>query len=174
MPSCITTFNAPHATNPLQFLARVALEPHSLSTSQYPFSARVTDGVPPRWPKNTPTTLHIDCGQSATTPHTSPKPLKRSSTSNSTQSSESSAATGKSSNSKPKKQTRKTSRDLQKTRAEMRMRRREYLTRAVKINTLDNSPVNDQQYALLRVVYDEITMYPSEPWMVMIALVIHR
>jgi len=48
------------------------------------------------------------------------------------------------------------------------------MTRALKINTLDNSPVNNQQYAVLCMVYNEITMYPSEAWMVVIALVIHR
>jgi hypothetical protein len=48
------------------------------------------------------------------------------------------------------------------------------MEKASKIKSLDNSPVNERQLILLRMVYDEITMYPCESWMVLIAIIIHR
>jgi len=48
------------------------------------------------------------------------------------------------------------------------------MERALRIKSLENSPVNDRQLHVLRMVYDEITMYPSEAWMVLIAIVINR
>jgi len=48
------------------------------------------------------------------------------------------------------------------------------MEKASRIKSLDNSPVNERQLLVLRMVYDEITMYPSESWMVLIAIVIHR
>lgn len=44
----------------------------------------------------------------------------------------------------------------------------------MKIRSLDNSPVNSRQFIVLRMVYDEITMYPSESWMVLMAIIIRR
>jgi hypothetical protein len=61
-----------------------------------------------------------------------------------------------------------------KAKEETLARRRERLERATKIRSLDNSPVNDEQLTVLRMVYDEITMYPSESWMVLIAIIIRR
>ena len=56
----------------------------------------------------------------------------------------------------------------------MKMRRKELLQKAIKIKSLDNSPVNERQLLVLRMVYDEITMYPCESWMVLIAIIINR
>jgi len=39
---------------------------------------------------------------------------------------------------------------------------------------LDNSPANEHQLLVLRMVFDEITMYPCESWMVLIAIIIRR
>jgi len=56
----------------------------------------------------------------------------------------------------------------------MKTRRKELLEKAIKIKSLDNSPVNERQLLVLRMVYDEITMYPCESWMVLIAIIINR
>jgi len=56
----------------------------------------------------------------------------------------------------------------------MKRKRQELYDRAIKIKSLDNSPVNERQLLVLRMIYDEITMYPSESWMVLIAIVINR
>ena len=53
-------------------------------------------------------------------------------------------------------------------------RRKELMDKASKIKSLDNSPVNERQLLVLRMVYDEITMYPCESWMVLIAIIINR
>jgi hypothetical protein len=57
---------------------------------------------------------------------------------------------------------------------QMKMHRKELLEKATKIKSLDNSPVNERQLLVLRMVYDEITMYPCESWMVILAIVIQR
>lgn len=56
----------------------------------------------------------------------------------------------------------------------MRAKRQTLLEKATKIRSLDNSPVNDHQLLVLRMVYNEITMYPPESWMVLLAIVIRR
>ncbi|KAF8898914.1 hypothetical protein BD779DRAFT_47089 [Infundibulicybe gibba] len=56
----------------------------------------------------------------------------------------------------------------------MQAKRKQLMDKAVRIQTVDNSPANEQQLLVLRMVYDEITMYPSEAWMVLIAIVIRR
>jgi len=48
------------------------------------------------------------------------------------------------------------------------------MDRACGIKSLENSPVNEQQLFVLRTVYDEITMYPTEPWLVLMAIILHR
>jgi len=48
------------------------------------------------------------------------------------------------------------------------------IEKAKKISSLDNSPANDRQLHVLRMVYDEITMYPNEPWMAILAIIIQR
>ncbi|KAJ7092557.1 hypothetical protein C8R44DRAFT_816003 [Mycena epipterygia] len=68
----------------------------------------------------------------------------------------------------------KTSRFHMKPKPELQMRRKELFSRACAIKSLENSPVNEQQLFVLRTVYDEITMYPTEPWLVLMAVVLHR
>ncbi|KAJ8083823.1 hypothetical protein AAF712_000741 [Marasmius tenuissimus] len=55
-----------------------------------------------------------------------------------------------------------------------RPHRQEVINRASKIKTVENSPANPRQLRVLRMVYDEITNYPKEHWMALIAIVIHR
>jgi hypothetical protein len=74
---------------------------------------------------------------------------------------------------RPKKKTTKAELDI-KTRVQMRARRKELLDKAKKIKSLENSPVNERQLSVLRMIYDEITMYPCESWMVLVAIIIHR
>ncbi|KAJ7783606.1 hypothetical protein DFH07DRAFT_908368 [Mycena maculata] len=69
---------------------------------------------------------------------------------------------------------RKGSRLCVKPKAEFKVRRKELMERACRIQSLENSPVNEQQLFVLRTVYDEITMYPTEPWLVLMAIVLHR
>lgn len=57
---------------------------------------------------------------------------------------------------------------------EREQKRKTMLEKAKKINSLDNSPANDRQLHVLRMVYDEITMYPSESWIAILAIIIHR
>jgi len=57
---------------------------------------------------------------------------------------------------------------------QMKTKRQELLQKATKIKSLDNSPANEHQLLVLRMVFDEITMYPSESWMVLIAIIIRR
>ncbi|KAJ6574944.1 hypothetical protein B0H19DRAFT_1126487 [Mycena capillaripes] len=68
----------------------------------------------------------------------------------------------------------KTSRIHTKPKPELKLRRKELMDRACGINTLSNSPANDCQLFVLRTVFDEITMYPTEPWLVLMAVVLHR
>ena len=53
-------------------------------------------------------------------------------------------------------------------------KRKEMIVKASRIMTVDNSPVNPRQYALLRMIYDNITRRPMQHWAVLIAIVIHR
>jgi len=59
-------------------------------------------------------------------------------------------------------------------RLDMKSKRKALMERASKIKSLDNSPVNDRQLLVLRMVYDEITMYPCESWMVLLAIILKR
>ncbi|KAJ6627090.1 hypothetical protein B0H10DRAFT_418287 [Mycena sp. CBHHK59/15] len=61
-----------------------------------------------------------------------------------------------------------------KPKLELKARREELLDRACGIRSLENSPVNEHQLIVLRTVYDEITMYPSEPWLALIAVISNR
>jgi len=72
-----------------------------------------------------------------------------------------------------KRKSRKTDLDM-KTRLQMKARRKQLMDKANKIKSLENSPVNDRQLSVLRMIYDEITMYPCESWMVLVAIVISR
>jgi len=48
------------------------------------------------------------------------------------------------------------------------------MDRACGIDSLSNSPANDCQLYVLRTVFDEITMYPTEPWLALMAIILHR
>lgn len=61
-----------------------------------------------------------------------------------------------------------------KKKLELRSKRIQTIEKAKKISSLDNSPANDRQLHVLRMVYDEITMYPAEPWIAILAIIIHR
>ncbi|TEB38980.1 hypothetical protein FA13DRAFT_1724937 [Coprinellus micaceus] len=61
-----------------------------------------------------------------------------------------------------------------KYKVQMRARRQQCTERANRIKSLDNSPVNDHQLHVLRMVYDQITMYPPESWTAILAIVIRR
>jgi len=74
---------------------------------------------------------------------------------------------------RPKRKSRKTDLDT-KTRMQMKARRKRLMDKANKIKSLENSPVNERQLSVLRMIYDEITMYPCESWMVLVAIIIHR
>ncbi|KAJ8475271.1 hypothetical protein ONZ45_g15669 [Pleurotus djamor] len=110
--------------------------------------------------------LHISCDPYAHSP-SPPKPFKRSVASNSA-----------SSFHKPRSISKL--RDTQKSRQaavlsiEKKLKQQEVKERAQKIRTVENSPVNQQQLLVLRMVYDQITMYPSETWMAIIAVTIRR
>lgn len=75
---------------------------------------------------------------------------------------------------RPRKRARKNTELTLRTRMQMKARRKELMEKAIKIKSLDNSPVNERQLLVLRMVYDEITMYPCESWMVLVAIIIHR
>ena len=70
--------------------------------------------------------------------------------------------------------TRKSAEVNLKSRMQMKVKRQELLQKATKIKSLDNSPANEHQLLVLRMVFDEITMYPCESWMVLIAIIIRR
>ncbi|KAF5375054.1 hypothetical protein D9758_000451 [Tetrapyrgos nigripes] len=53
-------------------------------------------------------------------------------------------------------------------------RRRELYSRSLQIKSTENSPVNDRQLRVLRMVYDEITKYPKDHWIALIAVIINR
>jgi len=72
------------------------------------------------------------------------------------------------------RRTRKIAESHLNNRMQMKRRRKELMDKAIKIKSLDNSPVNERQLFVLRMVYDEITMYPCESWMVLIAIIINR
>ncbi|KAF8913022.1 hypothetical protein CPB84DRAFT_1841447 [Gymnopilus junonius] len=72
------------------------------------------------------------------------------------------------------KRTRKAVESNLSSRIQMKKRRKDLMDKATKIKSLDNSPVNERQLLVLRMVYDEITMYPCESWMVLIAIIINR
>lgn len=70
--------------------------------------------------------------------------------------------------------TRKSAEVHLKSRMQMKVKRQELHQKATKIKSLDNSPANEHQLLVLRMVFDEITMYPCESWMVLIAIIIRR
>src|SRR6266545_2595870 len=74
---------------------------------------------------------------------------------------------------RPRKKSRKAELDVT-AKMQMKTRRKDLMDKANKIKSLENSPVNERQLSVLRMIYDEITMYPCESWMVLVAIIIHR
>jgi hypothetical protein len=164
----------PTTRSPLHLLAHVALDLSEKSNGAGTPLQTVSEQTVPSTSLGSPPTrsLHIPCGNSTSAPN-EPKPLRRSSTSNSLHADSSSSTSSRTAKAS-KKHTQKATRSLQTAKANLKARRRECMERALRIKSLENSPVNDRQLHVLRMVYDEITMYPSEAWMVLIAIVINR
>ena len=120
-------------------------------------------------PPRTFTNLHIPCERSSSFTPPQPKALNRSSTSNSF--SNPSTSHHSSHKKKARKNIRRATRSQTKAKE---ARRRELKERAINIYSVENSPVNEQQLLVLRMVYDEITPYPSDAWMVLLAITIRR
>jgi hypothetical protein len=59
-------------------------------------------------------------------------------------------------------------------RAAAEPRRKQILARALRIKTVENSPVNEQQLRVLRMVFDEITKYPKDSFIAILSCIIHR
>jgi len=74
---------------------------------------------------------------------------------------------------RPRKKSRKGELDAN-AKMQMKTRRKDLMDKANKIKSLENSPVNERQLSVLRMIYDEITMYPCESWMVLVAILINR
>jgi len=173
---------------PLHFLAYVALDaqrrPDDNNASPSPSSTGLQNAIglsyetPPYIISSSPSrsvpSLHISCGRSPSDAGSEPRLLIRSASTNSIQRAESAPVQSRHHMKTRKKCSTRDSSMHGKAKEETLARRRERLERATKIRSLDNSPVNDEQLTILRMVYDEITMYPSESWMVLIAIIIRR
>ncbi|KAF8807746.1 hypothetical protein BYT27DRAFT_7223537 [Phlegmacium glaucopus] len=163
---------------PLHFLAHVicATDTPTSSRNSTPMSPADLPccHVPsvPRTPFQGVASLHIPCKKTEAISDTEKRPLKRSNSSNQL------------SNVDPQfvpfirhklgGKTRKNAELHVKSRMQMKVKRQELLQKATKIKSLDNSPANEHQLLVLRMVFDEITMYPCESWMVLIAIIIRR
>jgi len=179
----MTTPTAPAAaTHPLVLLAYAAeIDTTHATRSESPQSYSSMSAGPSTSPEasyreiSSDGHLHIPCSspESKVPPPTRIIPLKQSSSSN-TGSPLIANQIPTFIRHKPGRRSRKTTDSSMKMRLEMKKKRRELLERANKIKSLDNSPVNERQLNVLRMVYDEITMYPPESWMVLIAIVINR
>ncbi|KAJ7357196.1 hypothetical protein DFH08DRAFT_771720 [Mycena albidolilacea] len=78
---------------------------------------------------------------------------------------------------RPRKQAHKSCKSLRpqlKPSPELKVRRKELMDRACGIDSLSNSPANECQLFLLKTVFDEITMYPTEAWLALMAIILHR
>lgn len=172
-------------SNPLLFLADVALDTRGESEGAYmsepPFRQTSLVGSPPSFviaslsTRDLTSTIHIPSipREQSPSPFTKRTALKRSSTSNSLTTRKTPSASTCNEGSR-KKQTQRSLRLQRTIKGELRARQKENLARAMRIKSLENSPVNDRQLRVLRMVYDEITMYPSEPWMALLAIALHR
>ncbi|RXW14475.1 hypothetical protein EST38_g11379, partial [Candolleomyces aberdarensis] len=116
-----------------------------------------------------PVNLVLDCTASSPDPDSPPQPLRHS-----TPSYHLSPAAVSPSRRRASKKHSPVAALQAKYKQQMQARRRLFMERAMRIKSLDNSPVNDHQLHVLRMVYDQITMYPPESWMVLIAIVIRR
>ena len=164
---------------PLHFLAHVICATDSASIpsrNSTPMSSSSLDlpccHVPSssRTPFQGVAILHIPCKN--TEAGTEKKPLKRSNSSN--QISNVDTHFVPFIRHKSGGRSRKSAEVNLKSRTQMKVKRQELLQKATKIKSLDNSPVNEHQLLVLRMVFDEITMYPCESWMVLIAIIIRR
>lgn len=172
-------------SNPLLFLADVALDTRGESEgahmSESPSRQTSLVGSPPSFviaslsARDLASTIHIPSipREQSPAPFTKRTALKRSSTSNSLTTRKTPSASTCNEGSR-KKQTQRSLRFQRTIKGELRARQKENLARAMRIKSLENSPVNDRQLRVLRMVYDEITMYPSEPWMALLAIALHR
>ncbi|KAF9056539.1 hypothetical protein BJ165DRAFT_1434319 [Panaeolus papilionaceus] len=141
----------------------------SSSSSPSPRTRR-SSSLPPCLPDVA--SLHIPCANPSEVSESEASPLKHLNTPN--------HITGSDSHFVPfirhhsRRRTRRTNDIHLKAKLHLAARRKELLDKATKIKSLDNSPVNERQLMVLRMVYDEITMYPCESWMVLLAIIIHR
>lgn len=186
MTSTPSPFTRTKQQGPLHFLALVALDaekpPHDCNVDPAPLgeglqSAACSSYETPSYtvsssPTHSVSSLHISCGRTPSDVGSDPQPLIQSTATNSTQRAD--LQQSKHPMRTRRKCHRKESPLHIRAKEETLARRRERLERATKIRSLDNSPVNDEQLTVLRMVYDEITMYPSESWMVLIAIIIRR
>lgn len=165
-----STLPSPVAQGPLLFLADICDRVSRGSPVTATFdSPSPTSSDFPVTPNDT--NFHTPCPASAPTSNLPLKSLRRSSTLNSLCSASGAHKL------RPRKKAHKslmTCRSLLKVKADLKNKRKDIYIRACEIKSLDNSPVNEQQLMVLRMVYDEITMYPSEHWMAVIAVAIHR
>ncbi|KIK07464.1 hypothetical protein K443DRAFT_673378 [Laccaria amethystina LaAM-08-1] len=161
------TPSPPHG--PLHFLADVAIRTMPCPARNYTSQTDSAAGPSNRYSVSSPTvaSLHISCGKDASgLSSPEPIPLKRSNSSNRFDTETRSSIR--------RKKNHKASSHSPKARLQLKNRRKELMEKAMKIRSLDNSPVNSRQFIVLRMVYDEITMYPSESWMVLMAIIIRR
>jgi len=187
MTSTPSPFITMNKRGPLHFLAYVALDaqtPDDCPSNPSPSATgiqntpRLSYETPPYTFSSSPgqcvPSLHISCGRPPSDAGSEPTPLIRSTSTSSTLPSESAPVQSRHNMKTRKKCSTRDSPIHGRAKEETLARRRERLERATKIRSLDNSPVNDEQLTVLRMVYDEITMYPSESWMVLIAIIIRR
>jgi hypothetical protein len=149
------------AHSPLHFLAQVACDVVSPANSPYIDNDGLSAGSPSA---SSATSIDISCSPNTIS---TPCPLRHSN-----------VYSDASSPSPPRRKTAKRPNPdhlLQiKFKQQMRAKRQTLMEKAMRIKSLDNSPVNDHQLLVLRMVYDQITMYPPESWMVLLAIVIRR
>jgi len=172
----------PSQLGPLHFLASVISDigndtsprhqSSSAEPSSGPSSPMSTTSCSPAPFLQDVASLHVPCTSAKIQEETEHRVLKHSTTSNHLPSSDPNFVPFI--RHKSGRRTRKTTESHLKNRMQMKKRRKELLEKATKIKSLDNSPVNERQLLVLRMVYDEITMYPCESWMVLIAIIIHR
>jgi len=174
-------FNGPRDTeNPLELLARVAAEaqplatPLSLGFSNDPTTSvglcsSIRLGGARRYGSPSPSESSDSTASSRSSMSPTPTLVDRSDAGSTSSSPVSSWKVRKACHRSPKIS------EAQKcARAAKEPRRKEVLGRALLIKTVENSPVNDQQLRVLRMVYDEITKYPKDHWIAILAVVIHR
>lgn len=168
--------------SPLHFLAHVicATDISTSSRDSTPSSSSSADlpschvSSAPRTAFQGVASIHIPCKKTEAISDTEKRPLKRSNSSNQISNSNVDPHFVPFIRHKLGGRSRKSAEIHLKSRMQMKSKRQELLHKATKIKSLDNSPVNEHQLLVLRMVFDEITMYPCESWMVLIAIIIRR